>query len=211
MSSAPAPIAPLRRFAKLLGGELADRAIHIESEETATDPLALARTMASALESEKPDLILTGLQSDDLGYGQTGVILAEVAGLSACHSRHEYRNNRGRHSRQTRTRRRLVPERGNAASGTADYSVRRSQTSLCHSHGHQESEIEERVKKAIAAQPGTTSSLKPERIYLPQKSEAILQLYEGTPQEARRAAGGQIPLSKRGILIERNSRGPRAA
>src|SRR5665213_1844429 len=59
----------------------ADRAIHIESEETATDPLALARTMANALESEKPDAILTGLQSDDLGYGQTGVILAEVMGL----------------------------------------------------------------------------------------------------------------------------------
>src|SRR5207248_6266337 len=27
------------------------------------------------------DLILTGLQSDDLGYGQTGVVLAEVLGL----------------------------------------------------------------------------------------------------------------------------------
>ena len=37
--------------------------------------------MAKALESEKPDLMLTGLQSDDLGYGQTGVILAEVMGL----------------------------------------------------------------------------------------------------------------------------------
>ena len=37
--------------------------------------------MAKALEAEKPDLILTGLQSDDLGYGQTGVILAEVMGL----------------------------------------------------------------------------------------------------------------------------------
>jgi len=28
-----------------------------------------------------PDLILTGLQSDDLGYGQTGVILAELLGF----------------------------------------------------------------------------------------------------------------------------------
>jgi electron transfer flavoprotein beta subunit len=58
----------------------ADRAIHIESPGF-TDPLALARVMAKALEAEKPDLILTGLQSDDLGYGQTGVILAEVMGL----------------------------------------------------------------------------------------------------------------------------------
>lgn len=60
----------------------ADRAIHIETDSAAfTDPLVLARMMAKALESEKPDLVLTGLQSDDLGYGQTGVILAEVMGL----------------------------------------------------------------------------------------------------------------------------------
>ncbi len=60
----------------------ADRAIHIEEEKLgAFDPLALARLMAAALQAEKPDLVLTGLQSDDLGYGQTGVILAEVLGL----------------------------------------------------------------------------------------------------------------------------------
>src|SRR5580704_790642 len=58
----------------------ADRALHIETDQTASDPLALAHAMAKALESEKPDVILTGLQSDDLGYGQTGVILAEVMG-----------------------------------------------------------------------------------------------------------------------------------
>ena len=60
----------------------ADRAIHIHSSDTASDPLALAHTMAKTLESEKPDVILTGLQSDDLGYGQTGVILAEVMGYA---------------------------------------------------------------------------------------------------------------------------------
>jgi electron transfer flavoprotein beta subunit len=60
----------------------ADRAIHIETEDAnITDPLTLARMMALALASEKPDLVLTGLQSDDLGYGQTGVILAETMGL----------------------------------------------------------------------------------------------------------------------------------
>ena len=37
--------------------------------------------MSAAMQAEKPDLILTGLQSDDLGYGQTGVILAELLGL----------------------------------------------------------------------------------------------------------------------------------
>ena len=60
----------------------ADRAIHIETNQSASsDPLALARMMAKALDFEKPDLILTGLQSDDLGYGQTGVILAELLGV----------------------------------------------------------------------------------------------------------------------------------
>jgi electron transfer flavoprotein beta subunit len=59
----------------------ADRAIHIEEDAMAFDALATARLMAAALKAEAPDLVLTGLQSDDLGYGQTGVILAELLGL----------------------------------------------------------------------------------------------------------------------------------
>lgn len=60
----------------------ADRALHLETDaQGAADPLVLARAIAKALESEKPDLVLTGLQSDDLGFGQTGVILAETMGL----------------------------------------------------------------------------------------------------------------------------------
>jgi electron transfer flavoprotein beta subunit len=60
----------------------ADRAIHIEEENlTAFDTLGVARLLVKAAEAEKPDLILTGLQSDDLGYGQTGVVMAEILGL----------------------------------------------------------------------------------------------------------------------------------
>jgi electron transfer flavoprotein beta subunit len=60
----------------------ADRAIHIEEENlSAFDTLGVAKLLAKAADSEKPDLILTGLQSDDLGYGQTGVVLAELLGL----------------------------------------------------------------------------------------------------------------------------------
>jgi electron transfer flavoprotein beta subunit len=60
----------------------ADRAIHIEEEDPGSlDPLASARLLAAALTAEKPDLVLTGLQSDDFGYGQTGVILAQLLGL----------------------------------------------------------------------------------------------------------------------------------
>ena len=60
----------------------ADRAIHIEGDNfDSLDTLALAKLLAAAADSEKPDLILTGLQSDDLGSGQTGVIMAELMGL----------------------------------------------------------------------------------------------------------------------------------
>ena len=60
----------------------ADRALHIEEENLPSyDTLGTAKLLAKAVEPEKPDLILTGLQSDDLGYGQTGVVLAEILGL----------------------------------------------------------------------------------------------------------------------------------
>jgi electron transfer flavoprotein beta subunit len=61
----------------------ADRAIHIEEEDLgALDTLASARLLVAAVKAESPDLILTGLQSDDLGSGQTGVVMAELLGLS---------------------------------------------------------------------------------------------------------------------------------
>lgn len=60
----------------------ADRAIHIEVEDlTQFDALGVARLLAKVAETESADLLLTGLQSDDLGYGQTGVILAELLGV----------------------------------------------------------------------------------------------------------------------------------
>ena len=61
----------------------ADRAIHIEDDNVdKLDTLGIARVLAAAVGTEKPDLILTGLQSDDLGYGQTGVVLAELLGYA---------------------------------------------------------------------------------------------------------------------------------
>ena len=60
----------------------ADRAIHVEQDHLETfDTLGVARLLAAAAKPENPDLILTGLQSDDLGYGQTGVVLAELLGF----------------------------------------------------------------------------------------------------------------------------------
>jgi electron transfer flavoprotein beta subunit len=60
----------------------ADRGIHIIDDKFyALDPLASARSIAAAIQKENFDLILTGLQSDDHGFGQTGVLLAELLGL----------------------------------------------------------------------------------------------------------------------------------
>jgi electron transfer flavoprotein beta subunit len=60
----------------------ADRAIHIEADDLGErDTLGVAQILADAVKEESPDLILTGLQSDDLGLGQTGVVLAELLGV----------------------------------------------------------------------------------------------------------------------------------
>lgn len=61
----------------------ADRAIHIEEENVNTlDTLGIAQLLSKAVATEKPDLVLTGLQSDDLGAGQTGVVMAELLGCA---------------------------------------------------------------------------------------------------------------------------------
>ena len=60
----------------------ADRALHLDDPAfESLDAYGAAQALAKALSPEKPDLILTGLQSDDLGLAQTGVILAEFLGL----------------------------------------------------------------------------------------------------------------------------------
>ena len=60
----------------------ADRAIHVESDAlTAADAAIIAEALASAIRDERFDLVLTGLQSDDQGFGQVGVVLAEKLGM----------------------------------------------------------------------------------------------------------------------------------
>lgn len=59
----------------------ADRALHLDDPAfEGLDAHGMARAMARAIQKEKPDLVLTGLQSDDFGFAQTGVILAEMLG-----------------------------------------------------------------------------------------------------------------------------------
>ena len=59
----------------------ANRAIHLEGDGfVGLDAYNTARAIAAAIKDEQFDLIFTGLQSDDYGYAQTGVILAEILG-----------------------------------------------------------------------------------------------------------------------------------
>ena len=60
----------------------ADRGIHIADDNFAQlDPLGSARAIAAAIQKDKADLVLTGLQSDDHGFGQTGVLIAALLNL----------------------------------------------------------------------------------------------------------------------------------
>jgi electron transfer flavoprotein beta subunit len=60
----------------------ADRAIHVEVDAAADyDASAIAGMLADATREEQFDLVLTGLQSDDQGFGQVGVLLAEALGM----------------------------------------------------------------------------------------------------------------------------------
>src|SRR5436309_7524759 len=78
-SGGPARVAQVIREALARG---ADRAIHVEDEGLAgADAFVTGEALAQPMRGEQFDLVLTGLQSDDQGFAQVGVILAEKLGL----------------------------------------------------------------------------------------------------------------------------------
>ena len=78
-SAGPARVQTVIREALARG---ADRAIHVEHDSLGSaDASVVAEGLAAAMNDEQFDLVLTGLQSDDQGHGQTGVILAERLGI----------------------------------------------------------------------------------------------------------------------------------
>jgi electron transfer flavoprotein beta subunit len=78
-SAGPARVAQVIREALARG---ADRALHVEDDRlSSADAFTVADALAGAMRDERFDLILTGLQSDDQGFAQVGVILAEKLGL----------------------------------------------------------------------------------------------------------------------------------
>ena len=61
----------------------ADRGIHLLQEgKIENDPLSVSKKISTALREENFDLILSGLQSDDTGMSQTGVLIGEFLGMS---------------------------------------------------------------------------------------------------------------------------------
>lgn len=77
---------PAERTTKVIREALskgADRGIHIiEEAPYETDPFRIASLFSQSIQDEQFDLILSGLQSDDMGFGQTGVLLGEMLGMS---------------------------------------------------------------------------------------------------------------------------------
>lgn len=163
----------------------ADRALHIEEEDLgAYDPLAAARVMAAVLKSEAPDLVLTGLQSDDLGYGQTGPILAELLGLPHASLIMEVEKN----ETGVRVKRELEDgwfqhvEMPLPALLTIQSGI--SKLRYATLMGIKKAKSKE-VKKLAAADLGgkPSASITLDRIYLPERTKKT-QLFEGDPKEA---------------------------
>jgi len=164
----------------------ADRAIHIEEENLREfDPLAAAKLLSAAAKTESPDLILTGLQSDDLGYGQTGVIMAELLGVPHATIIMEVEKRDG----SIRVKRELengwfqhvempLPALLTIQSGI-------SKLRYATLMGIKKARTKE-IKRLSAADLGVSAAnprVALERIYLPERTKRT-QLFEGSPKEA---------------------------
>ena len=162
----------------------ADRAIHVE-EDALVDPLGSAGLLAAALKPEAPDLILTGLQSDDFGYGQTGVILAELMGLphATIIMQVEKQNGGIRVKRELEEGWFQHVEMPLPALLTIQSGINKLRYATLM--GIKKAKTKE-IKRLTAAELGGAAS-KPgiavERVYWPERTKRT-QLFEGSPQEA---------------------------
>ena len=78
LSLGPHRVSKVLRNALAMG---ADRAIHLKGEEFERgDAWGTARAIAAAIASQDFDLVLTGVQSEDMAYAQTGAVLAQMLG-----------------------------------------------------------------------------------------------------------------------------------
>ena len=179
-SAGPARVQQVLREALARG---ADRAIHVEDDSLGVgDAFVTAGALAAAMADEKFDLVLTGLQSDDQGHGQTGVVLAERLGIPHSTIIMEVQIEGGRHARQARARRRLVPVDRDAAAGAADDPERHQPAALRHAQGHHGGE-EEGDPEGARCRPACSRRSRSSR-WRCRRGRKQTQMIAGSPAEA---------------------------
>jgi electron transfer flavoprotein beta subunit len=160
----------------------ADRAIHIEAGDLGErDTLGLAQILADATKAESPDLILTGLQSDDLGLGQTGVVLAELLGIphatiimqveiagSGVKVKRELEDGWFQHVEMPLPALLTIQSGGNKLRYATLMGIKKAKT--------------KETKTVQAAAPASAQAITLERVYLPEKQKKT-EILTGTPVE----------------------------
>ena len=178
----------------------ADRALHIEDDRIENaDTLSIARLLTKALEAEKPDLVLTGLQSDDLGYGQTGVVIAELLGVphATIIMNVEPADGRVRAKRELENGFYQFVEMPLPAVLTIQSGI--SKLRYATLMGIKKAKTKE-VKRLTASELGVTieDALTVERVYLPQKGKQT-QMLEGSPRESAAKLAEKLKFEVRAI------------
>src|SRR4029453_6638878 len=175
----------------------ADRAIHVESDTLASaDALVVATAMTDALRDEGFDLVLSGLQSDDQGFGQVGVMLAEKLGMPHATIIMEVQAT----DSGLRVKRELeggwfqwitlpLPASLTIQSGI-------NQLRYATLKGIMAAKKKEIRKVAGGSAEGTGQKIL--SLYVPEK-EKQTQLISGTPAEAARELISRLPAERRGI------------
>ena len=160
----------------------ADRAIHVECDDLAElDTLGVARRLVAAITAEQADLVLTGLQSDDLGLGQTGVVMAALLGIPHATIIMEVE----KHAGSVRVKRELedgwfqwveipLPALLTIQSGI-------SKLRYATLMGIKKAKTKEVRRVTAEAAPPPTITL--ERVYVPQRKKET-QMIDGSPAEA---------------------------
>lgn len=160
----------------------ADRAIHIEAYDLSErDTLGVAQLIAHTAKTESPDLILTGLQSDDLGLGQTGVVLAELLGIphvtiimqvevtgSGLKVKRELEDGWFQHIEMPLPALLTIQSGGNKLRYATLMGIKKAKT--------------KETKTVQAAPAATAQAITLERVYLPEKQKKT-EILTGTPAE----------------------------
>jgi len=161
----------------------ADRAIHIVDEGPMLRD-TLARLLAEAIRGESPDLVLTGLQSDDLGLGQTGVVLAEVLGIphatlilhvekseAGIRVKRELEDGWFQHIEMTLPALLTIQSGGNRLRYATLMGIKKAKTKELRT-----------IEASAIAPSGAANATTLERVYLPERQKRT-QMLTGTPAE----------------------------